>query len=69
VSNLCQIPRQLYLFKDFKKELIIDKVIDELNNRFGECTIEPANIMLAERVEPVPNDAPLKKNLAYIRAS
>ncbi len=51
VTSLTEESKQLYLFTKFEEERKLDRAIGEINGRFGEFTIRPASLLLAEEFE------------------
>ncbi|HGJ63818.1 TPA: DNA polymerase IV, partial [bacterium] len=45
ITNLVNIPDQLYLIENFNKAENLNKAIVALNNRYGEFTIKPASLL------------------------
>jgi len=50
-TSLADDSRQLCLLEIIQKEREFNKVVESINNRYGEFTIKPASVMFAERFE------------------
>ena len=46
VTNLVNIPNQLYLIDEFNRSESLNRAVVMLNNRYGEFTIKPASLLM-----------------------
>jgi hypothetical protein len=55
VSNLIHFKRQLYMLEEFTHRQKIDRVMDRINEKYGEFSIKRAAMMKSERklVQPL----------------